>query len=89
MFGTGVKLNRVLKSTPSSRRETAMLIIHDSTGVLKSTPSSRRETTSVYLQAQAIELKSTPSSRRETSTSRNIAHLQRSLNPLPPRGGRH
>ena len=22
MFGTGVKLNRVLKSTPSSRRET-------------------------------------------------------------------
>ena len=55
---------------------------------LKSTPSSRRETLTKMMREFIEELKSTPSSRRETAPETDNCHSKRSLNPLPPRGGR-
>ena len=58
------------QSTPSTRRETALIVHTMCAQTFQSTPSTRRETTNNKKSGSAMGFQSTPSTRRETFCGR-------------------
>ena len=75
-------------STPSARRATKGVTIHNTNDLFLSTPSARRATAVRFCSTTNAEFLSTPSARRATSAWTAAPPSRQNFYPRPPRGGR-